>query len=268
MESWLVTMKELGLFETFLNSCRKILTFKFRKVSETRLSTRIRTMATCCDNNCLSHFNPTLIENTKTTMSLFNREQAIEYITNLLADQATSIKPHVLHFKFNNIDVCSRAFGEIYGLSKHGLENVRTRLHQLGMSKFQALLSKQEQLHHETNQDNRHQLLKEDCNLKSIEIAIAWIHQWIERRRAYVDENGVSVVVYDFQWNKVYEEMKSELKEKTVALRTFYYAKEEVLSTDSIRFHRPNDHPICNTCVQYHLALKNPSHDIEVVFSI
>jgi hypothetical protein len=218
-----------------------------------------------CDRKCFLRVPHDQVERHRSMLAAcHDQHEKSKIIAAQLADQATIIKPMILQYHFNNQPVCEDAFCFINSISRNKLDSVHKVLTKMALDRFKEA-EKHFQVDHESLSPPKKQRKHASGGHEYCE---AWILKFLESRRAYIDENGTSYVVDDIAWSRIYDLVfKVEWVDNQgvlPSLKTFLRARDDVLGDNKFTFCRPEDHPVCEACVNFSNQLKNPEATEEV----
>ncbi len=216
-----------------------------------------------CSCGCLHSIDRKEIENNRQIVYRLSETQKTNLIVGLLRDQASTLRPHHYIYRFHENQVCLDAFCFIYDISHHKMETIHSHLNDLGGEDFERLLHESKGTLVETSSSKR--VAEKHGHLPKLAAIQGWLVNWVHENRTFVDETHASCLVDNFNWAEVYTSMTeswdTSLYGDVPSLRYFYIAKESVFNTENIKIFRPQDHPVCQVCVELGLKLKQTPHD-------
>jgi hypothetical protein len=221
-----------------------------------------------CSPNCVTKIPVELVASRIKAVDLCKTQDEVTVlVAGFISDQASIFGDHHITYHVNEFEVCLEAFCDIHLIGHGKIAAIREQLHLLAKERFQQLRARHEQEQDEKKKKKESEsvrLTKQPSRMTQDEI-VAWILIWISKKRLYVDENGKSCIVDDFSWNEVYHEFASTLTFPP-SLTTFYRAKDYALEHEKVHLFRPQDHPICDTCVVFQERLRGVNTGEEVLF--
>ncbi len=216
-----------------------------------------------CQLNCMEQLSQEEILFRRNAIGIFKtRSQLTSFLASTLIDQASAFGVPHLSFHINNKKVCQGAFCFVHNITRRKTDSIRRELHKIGLAQ---LAHKRDMLLMEPRHESSKHTNHPHSPMKFEEI-VGWLSMWVEMKRVYKNDDGVSCLQDGFTWQSVYQEFKEAIGHSYTppSESSFLRAKDYLLAQHKVAILRPQDHPFCSMCVQYYQSLQDTSKNPHV----
>jgi hypothetical protein len=227
------------------------------------LSPSVVTNMCSCGAACIEQFTQEELAARKLVLSECRTEKAItSWLAQSMIEQASAFGHPKLSYQVNQKHVCVDAFCHINDISPSKLHGIREELYRIGVDQYASKRACYETLHSQvTSKSDTHRAATSPMKFEDI---VAWLSLWVERKRVYFNEEGVSCLLDNFTWHQVYEEEFTPSHKSPPSESSFLRAKDHLQQQGKLQIIRPQDHPFCSVCVELNQRLQNSSNSPQV----